>query len=981
MGELRWLHVSDLHLRGGDRYDANRVLDALLSAVQREAEAGWRPELVFVTGDIANRGKTEEYAWATELFDGLLAAAGLSGQRERLWVVPGNHDVDRDKGEYLLRSLASNAQADQYFAPDRTHDHAGKLHAYRAWYDDYFAGIRRLEATSTCGPVDVIALPRARVGVLPIDTAWFSQGDDDHGRLWVGRRCLDGALARVEALKEHTPADLWVALMHHPLEWLHDEERGEVQRKLRASMDVLLRGHLHESEVEQVLTHAGGCIQIAAGASYQGSRWPNRALLARWDGQQLRLRPIRHVDSQSTWTLDTELFAHSPDYEGTVPLPGQRPTQPPEPAVAKDVPPRTRETLHPFPGRRRRAQRRGGFRRELVVMGTRQGPRIQWSFRTPDRPSPFRERVVDPWSTEGLTTLVDGHDFGGLGERIGELLFGRHGQEQFHEIFRSLFVTERDERPGPAVGPVRCRLLVEDDEVAGVPWRLAADRGHWLTEDGWTFELASSATPEAAIQLPNPCSIVLLAPTWGALGRRAPRVELMIRELLMGAWPGLSDDLGGHLAVARSLDELTRKVELLRPHVVLALAHHVIGGTPALRLGSAGSVDRVPLAAIAERLRGPVRALYLATLGDLPLPLRAVAGGGLPCVIGPTVPGHADDVVDVMMAWLHGLLIEALDPVEAMHELPAAGPSRRWAGMRAHTDYFSWSTAHALALPLDGLAELRVDRKDQRALFRQHLDELVRDSSRRVESIVCFGSERDLPELLSRQLEHELDERELVGTVVVRQGVPLPALGRPTEAMREDLRRMLREELDARQGEELAAAVQRMADFHDVGTDMFVMWLDWGVADEHVRAGELQAWLRMAAEDLPHLCDGHPWVRVLSTLTVRLRPERFARFEQVMAQLARVEQSHQATIKLLPQLGKVKEEDLDRYLRDRRLTRCPEALIPAAAHAIIASTGGYFDDVIALIERTERGGTWTALAGEASLGAVTAGLDLEIDFT
>ena len=38
--------------------------------------------------------------------------------------------------------------------------------------------------------------------------------------------------------------------------------------------------------------------------------------------------------------------------------------------------------------------------------------------------------------------------------------------------------------------------------------------------------------------------------------------------------------------------------------------------------------------------------------------------------------------------------------------------------------------------------------------------------------------------------------------------------------MRDDLRRMLREELDARQGEELAAAVQRLADFHDVGTDM-----------------------------------------------------------------------------------------------------------------------------------------------------------------
>lgn len=978
---LSWLHVSDLHLRGGDRYDANRVLDALLESMRREVASGWRPEVIFVTGDVAQSGLSQEYEWATELFDGLLDATGLAGRRDRLWVVPGNHDVDRRKGKYLLRSLASNADADHYFAPDGSYDHFGKLQGYQAWYDGYFEGIRSFEATSTCGSVEVLELESARLGLVPINTALFSQGDDDHGRLWVGRRCVDGALEHARALHEANPADLWVALMHHPLEWLHDDERGEVQRKLRSGVEVLLRGHLHESEVEQVLTHAGGCVQIAAGASYQGSRWPNRALLARWDGTELRLRPIRHVDSQSTWTLDTELFPHAPGYEGTVPLSGRRPATHEAAPARESLPPRSREDLHPFPARRRRPLRRGSYRRELIVVGQREGSRVQWSFRTPERPSSYRERVVDEWPTDVLTALASGRDFGALGERIGETLFGRHGQEQFHEIFRGLFVTDRDERPGPAVGPVRCRLLVDDPELAQVPWRLAADRGHWLTEDGWTFELSAVPIPEAAVQLPNPCSIVLLAPTWGALGRRATRDELMIRELLGGAWPGLGDDLAGHLTVARGLEDLTRKVERLRPQVVIALAHHVSGRTPALRLGSAGSVDRVPLQTIAERLRGPVRALYLATLGDEPLPLDPAAHTGLPCIIGPTVPGHADDVIDVLLAWLHGLLIEALDPVEAMHELPAVGPSRRWAGMRAHTDYFSWSTAHPLALPLDGLAELRVDRKDQRAVFRQHLDELVRDPARRVESIVCFGSERDLPELLSRQLEHELDERELVGAIHVRQGVPLPPLGRPVEVLRDDLRRLLREELDARQGEELSDAVQRLAELHDVGTDMFVLWLDWGVTDEHIRAGELQAWLRMAAEDLPHLSDGHEWVRVLSTLNVRLRPERFGRFEQVMAQLARVEQSHQSTIKLLPQLGQVKEEDLDRYLRDRRLTRCPEALIPAAAHAIIASTGGYFDDVIALIDKTERGGTWTALAGEASLGAVTAGLDLEIDFS
>jgi hypothetical protein len=44
---------------------------------------------------------------------------------------------------------------------------------------------------------------------------------------------VDEALGRIEGLEREGPADLWVALMHHPLSWLHYEERGEVQRKLR----------------------------------------------------------------------------------------------------------------------------------------------------------------------------------------------------------------------------------------------------------------------------------------------------------------------------------------------------------------------------------------------------------------------------------------------------------------------------------------------------------------------------------------------------------------------------------------------------------------------------------------------------------------------------------------------------------------------------------------------------------------------------
>ncbi|MCA9711415.1 MAG: hypothetical protein KDK70_36595, partial [Myxococcales bacterium] len=59
----------------------------------------------------------------------------------------------------------------------------------------------------------------------------------------------------------------------------------------------------------------------------------------------------------------------------------------------------------------------------------------------------------------------------------------------------------------------------------------------------------------------------------------------------------------------------------------------------------------------------------------------------------------------------------------------------------------------------------------------------------------------------------------------------------------------------------------------------------------------------------------------------------------------------------------------------------PESLIQAAAEVIVARTGGRFDAVVRLIEATEHGGTWTALAGQASAGTTAGGLDLDTDFS
>jgi predicted MPP superfamily phosphohydrolase len=105
---LTWLHLSDIHFQQGDSYNRNVVLRALISAVQRFRTQGCCPNLIFFTGDIASSGKEKEYVSTSTFLDELLHAAGLD--KKYLFIVPGNHDVDRNAAKGLERTLFGPSQ-------------------------------------------------------------------------------------------------------------------------------------------------------------------------------------------------------------------------------------------------------------------------------------------------------------------------------------------------------------------------------------------------------------------------------------------------------------------------------------------------------------------------------------------------------------------------------------------------------------------------------------------------------------------------------------------------------------------------------------------------------------------------------------------------------------------------------------------------------------------------------------------------------
>src|SRR5262245_5137561 len=93
------LHLSDIHFKHneiGQPDDPNRALrnDMVQDVRKMRGQLGIAADGVLISGDVAFAGKASEYEFAYKWLETeLCPSAGC--QIENVFIVPGNHDVDR----------------------------------------------------------------------------------------------------------------------------------------------------------------------------------------------------------------------------------------------------------------------------------------------------------------------------------------------------------------------------------------------------------------------------------------------------------------------------------------------------------------------------------------------------------------------------------------------------------------------------------------------------------------------------------------------------------------------------------------------------------------------------------------------------------------------------------------------------------------------------------------------------------------------
>ena len=300
------LHLSDIHFKADKAWDADPVLRALTKFIAKEVEGGLVPDLVAITGDLAFAGTAEEYRLARDWLETRLwPALPDDFSRDRLLLVPGNHDVDRGKVDIVAKAVQKDllAAGDQnqiakILGDAGQRDVLLKRHAaYQDFLGDWLGEEQPLPWWQRS-----IEIRGVHLHVAGLDSAWMACGDEDRGRLLLGRYQINQTVLS----QDGEGADWRLALLHHPWDYFAEFDVHETRSAIHQHRDLLLRGHLHFPQTERVVPPdpTRACLELVAGCVYENSRYPNAF---QWIELHLEPRCVKvlyRTWTHGAWTID-----------------------------------------------------------------------------------------------------------------------------------------------------------------------------------------------------------------------------------------------------------------------------------------------------------------------------------------------------------------------------------------------------------------------------------------------------------------------------------------------------------------------------------------------------------------------------------------------------------------------------------------------------------------------------------------------------
>ena len=246
------------------------MLKEMCRHIQQQRSGVSAFDFILVTGDIAFSGQAAEYAIAEQFFNDLSLTSGVP--RNRIFCVPGNHDIDRSKQKMAFQGARSALEDSN--SVDSLLSDVGELQnlltrqvSFREFQESYFTDQNRHWTDDRLAYTSNIRIEDLSIAIVGLDSAWLAEGGDgDHGKLLIGEKQVINAMR--SALAYDSTPNVIIVISHHPFHLLKEFDHLPVQTRVERDAHFFHHGHLHQPSTRLSGPLGSKCLTVAAGASY-----------------------------------------------------------------------------------------------------------------------------------------------------------------------------------------------------------------------------------------------------------------------------------------------------------------------------------------------------------------------------------------------------------------------------------------------------------------------------------------------------------------------------------------------------------------------------------------------------------------------------------------------------------------------------------------------------------------------------------------
>lgn len=250
------LHLSDIHTSLKSRTTIQRLVGLLRADIKALTEVhNIEVRMICISGDLINSGDDAdvELDIALEvLLQPLMEMLHLD--EKSIFIVAGNHEVKQSNiVPYVETGLESTLKTESSitnFLCNIDDESLRRIIYFDRDFSSMFGGEPVWKSPLT--RAYMVPINDLCVGVSCVNSSWRSTGVGSTEK----RKMVVGCKQIIDSLEKIQTADIKICIMHHPFDWLVDDDKTAIEKCIN-QFDIVLTGHIHESDTKVYTTFNG----------------------------------------------------------------------------------------------------------------------------------------------------------------------------------------------------------------------------------------------------------------------------------------------------------------------------------------------------------------------------------------------------------------------------------------------------------------------------------------------------------------------------------------------------------------------------------------------------------------------------------------------------------------------------------------------------------------------------------------------------